>query len=160
MILTLNEEQANLSAFHRFRMLTALSPKVLRQGRDGEQAEEPGMRCVVCGDLIHNEEQEDEDIWRWAGGVCRRYGTCLGASEAWWVWGWCAVRARTLAADFWTYWRLSGALLETPGGILLQSSRQKVIKAWLRGLAIWSKWDRWSESGDLLWDYSSLFSRV
>lgn len=64
MILTLNEEQANLSAFHRFRMLTALSPKVLRQGRDGEQAEEPGMRCVVCGDLIHNEEQEDEDIWR------------------------------------------------------------------------------------------------
>lgn len=33
-------------------------------------------------------------------------------------------------------WRLSGALLETPGGVPLQLYRPEVIKAWLTGLAM------------------------
>lgn len=51
-------------------------------GMGGSRPEVSGMRCGAGGDLTHNEEQEDEDVWRGAAGVRRRCGICLGASGA------------------------------------------------------------------------------
>lgn len=59
MILTPNEEQVNLVQDADGCVCKCSEPGL----GDGEQAEESGMRCVG-GDLKHNEEQEDEDVWR------------------------------------------------------------------------------------------------
>lgn len=71
-VLTLSEERADrLRSIYGFTVLTPPSPSALRRVGGGEQAEGSGMRCV--GDLTpHEQEQEDEDVWRGAGGACRR----------------------------------------------------------------------------------------
>lgn len=45
----------------------------------GSRPEVSGMRCGAEGDLTHNEEQEDEDVWRGAAGVRRRCRDLPGA---------------------------------------------------------------------------------
>lgn len=85
----------------------------------------------------------------------RNTGSSMGASGGAWGWGWCAARVWCVS-EFWMYWTLSGALLDTPNRTaLVQSGRNERLNEHLRH---WVRVRGRSQAMILRWKKSDLLT--